>query len=283
MMKIDKHSLSKLLKHNRKLGIKRFLKSIGYERTAELPYIIHFLKDRYKDNEQYLDIGSGDSPLPTYFLVNTQWDITCLDKFSWVHQQENYIKKVSNNIVDDRKRFHVVLENIFEHTKQYDIVSSVSVIEHFDDNTDIEAMKHIASLLKPGGIFILTTLINENYPKDFYKKNAVYGEQKQDKTFYQRHYDVAGINTRLIKPSGLVEESRIYFGEYGFSFGEWFIFPQWKKNPFKLFYKWLSPYFASHFVRYSNEPISDSNMSIDTASGIILVLRKKDREISDSH
>ena len=72
---------------------------------------------------------------------------------------------------------------------------------------------------------------------------------KGPRLFYQRHYDVASVESRLIAPSGLKETSRIYFGEYGFTFGERFIFPRLARNPVKAFYQWLSPYFAQQFVR----------------------------------
>ena len=52
----------------------------------------------------------------------------------------------------------------------------VSVIEHFEGNSDTAAMQRIAKLLRPGGTLILTTLVNEPYFAEFYLQRNVYGD-----------------------------------------------------------------------------------------------------------
>lgn len=274
-MRIDPEVLAELNSLNRRLGFKRLLKSIGYERSAELPYVINALRDRFSWPLRCLDIGTGDSVLPAYLLMNSAWDITCLDKFKWVQVQHEYVRRLS---LDDGalRRLHVVERDLFEYRPNapFDVIISISVIEHFASDLDTKAMSHSATMLRDGGVYVLTTLMNDGYPRDFYKSGKVYGSQQGNKTFYQRHYDVASVESRLIAPSGLKETSRIYFGEYGFSFGERFIFPRLARNPLKAFYRWLSPYFAQRFVSYSDRPVSRPGMTVDTAAGVILTLRK---------
>jgi len=274
-MKIESRALAELNEFNRRLGLLRLLKSIGYERSAELPYVINALQDRFSRPLRCLDIGTGESVLPTYLLMNSVWDITCLDKFKSVRVQHEYARRLS---LDDGilRRLHVVESDLFSYRPDapFDVITNISVIEHFPDDFDAKAMSYSASMLRDGGVYILTTLMNEGYPKDFYKSGSVYGTRQGNKTFYQRHYDVASIESRLLAPSGLREISRIYFGEYGFPFGEWFIFPRLARNPLKVLYRWLSSCFAQRFVTYSDRPVSRRDMSVDSAAGIILTLSK---------
>jgi len=153
--KIDTAILRSLIQHNRKLGIKRMLKSVGYERSAELPYIVAALKNKFGERLRYLDIGSGDSLLPTYLLGYTNWNITCLDKFAWVQQQARYSELVKTE--NTLNRLQIKQSNLFDFytEEKFDIITSISVIEHFEDALDAKAMAHSASLLNYGGIYIL--------------------------------------------------------------------------------------------------------------------------------
>lgn len=272
---IDKHILSDLVKHNNRLGIKRILKSLSYERAAELPYVYAIIRSRTNSNIlRILDVGTGDSVFPSFLLKNENVDITCLDKYDWVAIQDKYAK--ATVAPDKLDRINIVKLDLFDFEQEalFDVITCISVIEHFPGNKDAEAMKHIASLLKPGGILILTTPVNEGFADEFYKNKAVYGKHEGGGAFYQRHYDLDGIEHRLIGPSGLKESERIYFGEYGYPFGQKFLFPSWKNNPLKVFYKWASPWFAKKYLTYSKSPISNPALSVDTASGVILVLTK---------
>lgn len=272
---IDKVILFNLIKHNNKLGFKRILKSLSYERAAELPFIYALIHSKAQGCKlRILDVGAGDSILPSFLLKEEDVEIVCLDKFEWVNIQNNYAQATVE--ADQLGRLEVVKSDLAEYQPEslFDIITCISVIEHFPGLSDSAAMRHMGSLLKPGGLLIITTPVNEGFAKEFYRNEEVYGEFTDGGTFYQRHYDLQGIEKRLIEPSQLKEKERIYFGEYGFPFGEKFLFPQLKKNPLKIFYKWASPFFAKKYLTYSNFPISRETMSIDTASGVILVLTK---------
>jgi len=272
---INKELLKAISRHHQKLGLKYFIKGLNYERCAELPYIIGLLQNRFGEALKYLDIGSGEAPLPTYLLKESEWDITCVDKFSWVQQQKQHAARVMNGrSVEDR--FHIIEKDFFEAglaPESFDVITNISVIEHFEGNLDSKAMAASAKLLKPGGEYILTTLVNEGYFKEFYLNQNVYGESYQDKSvFYQRHYDLASLEERLIKPTGLKEVGRVYFGDYGFQ-GFENIFHKSPKA-LRAFYQWAMPLFASRFLTYSLAPISRKEMLMNTASGVILVLEK---------
>jgi SAM-dependent methyltransferase len=274
-MKIDAAVLAELNAVNRRLGLRRILKSIGYERSAELPFVINALRDRFSRPLRCLDIGTGDSVLPAYLLLNTSWDVTCLDKFRWVQVQHEYARRLALD-QETMRRLHVVEEDLlaYEPDAPFDVILSISVIEHFSDGLDAKAMSHSARLLNEGGVYVLTTLVNDGFPRDFYRRGEVYGSKLGEMTFYQRHYDVASVASRLIAPSGLREVERKYFGEYGLPFGEWFIGPRLTRNPLKVFYQWLAPHFALRFLTYSDRPVSRPGMRVNTAAGVILMLVK---------
>ena len=136
---IDSFFLKKISSHYRSQGLYYALKSLNYERCAELPYILKKLESRFSEKLNYLDIGSGgESPLPTFLLKHTNWNIYCIDKFDWVNKQLEFAKKnVDENII--KERLHIITKDFliedFNDLK-FDIITNVSVIEHFDGPTD---------------------------------------------------------------------------------------------------------------------------------------------------
>lgn len=274
---IDRRLLKALTRHTRSLGLKRLFQSMGYERCAELPLIVSRLEPLFQKPLRYLDIGSGNGVFPSFVLKNSAWDVTCVDKFSWVSEQNLHAQRVMNG-ADYSSRFHV-LEQDFLQTElpaeSFDVITNISVIEHFEESTDSAAMQKSGRLLKPGGIYILTTLINDGHFKEFHLKGSVYGnEYGTAPVFFQRHYDVESFNSRVLVPSGLHQVERVYFGDYGFNFAEKFMVASWPWKPLKLLYQWATPTFARAFLSYQDYPVSRKDMKMYTASGAFVVLRK---------
>lgn len=277
MNKIDYISLNEIIKHNNALCLKNKMKGLSYERCAELPFIINRLRSLFNQKLNYLDIGSGgESPLPTFLLKYTNWHITIVDKYKWVQKQNIFAKKILGN--NYKERFKVIEDDFIKNElpeEHFDIITNISVIEHFEKDLDIIAMQKSGKLLKPKGIYLLTTPVNEGYPKEFYINETVYGDKAiNKKVFYQRHYDLKNIEKRIISPSNLKEVNRIYFGDYDYDFFEKKLrFPKLLK-PLKLFYTLNIQKYAFKYLSYSNKPISNNNMHINTASGIILEMTK---------
>lgn len=273
--KIDRDLLKKISRHTQSLGWKYFFKGLPYERCAELPYIIGLLQNRFDETLHYLDIGSGDSPLPTFFLKHTKWDISCPDKFFGVQKQRDFAKRVMN-AKKFEERFHIIEEDFLQTQfppESFEIITNISVIEHFAGDTDSAAMAASAKLLKSGGIYILTTLINEGFYNAFFLEQAVYGEGfKKRPVFYQRHYDVENLEARVIRPAGLKETHRVYFGEYDFQGNEHFF--QKRSKVVRILYQWARPAFAAKYISYRSKPNSRADMPMNTTSGVIVVLEK---------
>lgn len=248
-----------------------------YERCGELPYVLSSLKPLFSKKANHLDIGTGDSIMPSYLLKNTNWDITCIDKCGWMKMQTHFAKKAVGK-VDYIARLRLVQKDFLTADlpeNHYDVITIISVIEHFEGQSDSEAMEKVGRLLKPGGVCILTTPINEGHYKEFYVQQSVYGEQYNRKpVFFQRHYDIQSFQERIIKTSRLKEKERMYVGDYGFQFKEIFLDPPVVLKPLKILYQWAIPCFARKFLSYRETPVSRKNMKIYTASAVMITLVK---------
>ena len=274
---VNGNVLGRIVSHHRRLGVRFILKGLSYERCAELSWVIDSLQPRFQERLTYLDVGTGESPLPTFLYANSNWDIACLDKVSWVRKQRRFAQLVTGRNGDRRvaRRFWVIEADLLNASladESFDIITCISVIEHFEGSCDSAAIKACARLLRPGGRLILTTLINEPFFAEFYVKRSVYGNDfRGSPVFYQRHYDLRSVTERPIKPSGLVESHRVYFGDYGF---QCFENVMQQPKPLRAFYAWNAPWFAKRYLSYREHPVGRENMRMNTASGLILVLNK---------
>jgi SAM-dependent methyltransferase len=280
MTHIHSATLTDITRHFASLRAANRLHGLNYERCAELPFVIDRLRPRFAERLSYLDIGSGgESPLPTYLLRESNWNVRCIDKFDWVRRQERYASRVIGD-APSNGRFAVEVQDLLSAElpeAAFDVITNISVIEHFAGNTDSDAMARSARLLKPGGTYILSTLMNDGYFKEHFVQEDVYGEAFQkEPVFYQRHYDVPSVERRLIAPSGLREVERVYFGDYGFQFFERVLQRRLPGplKPLRALYKWATPHFARRFLTYSDKPVSRADMAVNTAAGVIVVLTK---------
>ena len=268
---ISHSSLDEIASHHRSLGLKCRLKGLPYERCAELTWTVDYLRPRFQERLRYLDIGTGESPLPSFLSVHTNWNVTCLDKCRWVRRQADFSKARAGRPVG-------VIEgdllNAPLRAEAFDLVTCISVIEHFEGNTDSMAMIAMAKLLAPGGQLVLSTLVNDSHFAEFYVSKEVYGSAFVDApVYYQRHYDLRNLRDRVIQPSGLMERQRVYFGDYGFQCFERVL---QQPKPIRALYAWNTPGLARRFLSYRSYPISRTNMRMNTASGVIVVLEKVD-------
>lgn len=261
--------------HAKRLRYLYRIKGFGYERAIELPLLAEKLQPLFDKPLRYLDIGTGPSIFPSWVAAKSNWDVTCLDKFNWVEKQNQYAQKLGL----DSKRFHVVVQDFLEaelEPETFDVITNISVIEHFEGDLDSVAMAKSARLLKPGGIYLLTTPLNEGYARDWYLQQDVYGEKfTTNPVFFQRHYDVASFNERIVRASGLDERERTYFGDYDEPFFNERIVE--KKGLGKISRTLLQMNTVKHALKYGsyrNVPVSMQGMKIYTSAGVCVVLTK---------
>ncbi len=178
MQKINLYELNEIKKYFNKLSLKNRIKGLNYERCAELPFILERLRPFFNENLKYLDIGSGgESPLPSYLLNHTNWEINCIDKFDWVEKQNSYIDKNSVNA----RRFNVYKNDILEskwENETFDIIFHPISNLYIPDITPV--WQECYRILKPNGRLL----------SSFFNPIVFVGERN-------KHYDEQGI----IKPS----------------------------------------------------------------------------------
>jgi SAM-dependent methyltransferase len=201
--------------------------------------------------------------------------VTCLDKFSWVEKQHEYAAKLGLSA----DRFHVVLRDFLEaelEPESFDVITNISVIEHFEGELDSMAMAKSAKLLKPGGTYLLTTPLNEGYARDWFLNQDVYGERYESKpVFFQRHYDVESFGRRIVQASGLKEVSRTYFGDYDVPFFNDKIVEQHGLK--KIGRTLLQMQTVRHALKhgsYRDVPVSMPGMKIYTSAGVCVQMTK---------
>jgi len=264
--------------HAKRLRFLYRIKGFGYERAIELPLIASHITDSFSQPLRYLDIGTGQSIFPSWVASKSNWDVTCLDKFNWVEKQHEYATKIGL----DAKRFHVVLQDFLEaelEPESFDVITNISVIEHFEGGLDSVAMEKSARLLKPGGKYILTTPLNEGYARDWFLQQDVYGEKyTTEPVFFQRHYDVESFKKCIVDVSGLEEVARTYFGDYDVPFFNDKIVEQHGIKKIARTLRQIGT--VDHALKhgsYRDVPVSMKDMKIYTSAGVCVVLTKPKR------
>jgi SAM-dependent methyltransferase len=94
----------------------------------------------------------------------------------------------------------------------FDLVYSISVIEHIPGNGDTEALEEFGRVTKPGGIVMVEVPYrhqNKDYFFDYDSKGAALATPQ----FYERHYDATTLQARLMNPRGLRLIGKMYQGE----------------------------------------------------------------------
>jgi len=148
----------------------------------------------------------------------------------------------------------------------FDRIFSISVLEHIPDDGDSAAVRDIARVLKPGGVFTLTVPFAAAGYREEFVRGPVYERDEMDQpTFYQRHHDLQSLQSRLIQPSGLELVNMTFFGEPRVPFERYWnrISMKWKAPLL-----WAQPFLARLFLKQLRED------QIQSACGVAVVLRK---------
>lgn len=271
--------LKDLFFHNASLGLYRFFKGIDYLRGMELPVFADELLGSRKQPLNYLDVGSGDSVFPSFIANCSNFFVTVIDKFHWVQKQKQYLKRLEKQGWLVNGRFNILEQDFLKADlpdASFDVITSISVLEHIEGEGDTEAVAKIYRLLKPGGRFLMSSPYNHDKPADYYMKGSVYGEDPRDgAAFFQRHYSSETLKKRIIDGAPFTVEKMFYTGHYHrFNFAKHlYVLPM----PFKLlkiFYNWASPFYAPRFMQLSSVPPSDPKPEMVTMDTVFLFLKK---------
>ena len=105
-----------------------------------------------------------------------------------------------------------MLEEVGLGEGQFDLITSISVIEHFPDDNDTTALKKIWRLLKPGGKLLVSVPCAANAFEEFIDFNE-YGLLKKDAegfVFGQRFYDESLLDSRIFSVTGRPTSCFVY-------------------------------------------------------------------------
>jgi len=175
--------LMKLVDHAKKLK-----RGLDIFRNIEFPITIKLLCP--KKDERILDIGCGESILPSYISKNYQCIITATDILDVEKIQREFFKKTRG--IRQKGKFEFKIEdstNLSFSDETFDSVYAVSSIEHIPNDGDSMAFKEMLRVVKPGGKIVVTVPFSNKYL-----------EQKTADHYlgFERSYDYENLKKRFL-------------------------------------------------------------------------------------
>lgn len=197
-------------------GVKQLAAPVGYWRFWPNAVVLSEARDSHAG--RILDVSSPK--LPSLMLGRTAevWATDLNDP-----QLETRWRSTADAI--GLKRYHTQYENACSLSfpdASFDMVYSISVIEHIPGNGDTEALAEFARVVKPGGSVIIEVPYRrkqEEVHLSYDSKGAPLAEPQ----FYERHYDRETLDRRLQTPGLSREKSWIL--------GEWLPIDPWIATP----------------------------------------------------
>lgn len=104
-----------------------------------------------KQNISVLNAGCGSGEMNIMLAQNTSWQIDAIDVDEEAISLSKKIQQANN--LSNLQVFHTSIEK-HSGSAKYDIIVSNDVLEHIED--DLEAIKKLHDLLKPGGILCIS-------------------------------------------------------------------------------------------------------------------------------
>lgn len=200
-----------LLKNNHFKGWYHML--MASQRIIEFPWVLSKL-DHLKNKETILDIGSPK--LLALFIARKFeaeiWATDLLDYFTKDLMEFRNILGRSNLKIDLQNARSLTYKSNF-----FDVVYSISVLEHISGEGDSLAIKEIERVLKPGGKCILTMPVRNRYYEELRDPNFFYYAQKNnsngERVFFQRYYSHNAITKRILNETNLISQEINYVRE----------------------------------------------------------------------
>jgi SAM-dependent methyltransferase len=196
------------------LGVGRFVPRMNLVRFHEYALVVEGLA--LTPSCRLLDVGSGYSILPLYLAARYACRVHITDSEANLSGVAAFHARKLARLPAARARVIVERQDARQLTypgHAFDRVSSVSVLEHIPDDGDSDAMRQIGRVLAPGGVAAITVPYAPKYEE---RESSPWVE------YFERSYDDAAIERRLVAPSGLNVRSRLYFGERPNPFARWY-------------------------------------------------------------
>ncbi len=201
-------SMVDLFTFNATLGIYRLWDGVDYYRYTTYPRVFELLE--LHPHLKILDIGVGTSIFPLYLAAKHDCTVEAIDLDKWLGPQ--FFGRLAKRfprigVRPDQFSFRVMDACKLNYPNDtFDRILTISTLEHIPGEGDVQAMREIARVLKPGGICIVDVPYNPTFLAD---------APRPADWYFARRYDEPAVQERLIKPSRLSLTHIEYFGEFG--------------------------------------------------------------------
>lgn len=226
---------------------KLFLNPVSIVRYFEFDFVLKNLTKYLTDEKNILDVSSpylfgfysAENFFGNYTYINPdKKDLSLVKKYS---------SKLTFNM--NYKTDKADATNLSYENNSFTSIISISVIEHINNNGDIEAIKELWRVLKPDGILILTFPAGKMFSEQF-RDDDVYGlnnSQQNNKYFFQRIYDDETMKSRLLNQiDNFTILDKEIFGEINPTFYSDYE-KRWKQNGFSETVK--DPFYISKYFK----------------------------------
>ncbi|MCA9415082.1 MAG: class I SAM-dependent methyltransferase [Candidatus Omnitrophica bacterium] len=213
-----------------RLDLREKVRGVDYFRFYEFPTF--YRKMELATASSVLDLGCGHSLFPLFCAYkNPELRYTTLDidpvAVAWQKRMKERLSPLPNLKLLEGDSTKMDFEE-----NSFDRVVNLGSIEHIPDQGDLSTAAEMGRVCRPGGLLVFSIPYS-------------YEGCEQDTTDhwegFERRYDDAMLDERIVKPSGCQEVTRTYFGEPGFSFSEkWYPLPFPVKLPFRHFLPFAS-------------------------------------------
>lgn len=238
-----------------RLGPREWLRSLDYFRCIEYPLAVQALQA--PPGASLLDMGCGTGPFSLFLARELDLVVTATDLdpgcVAWQERGAARLGldagRFTSSPADSRT---LPFED-----GSFDRVLNLGAVEHVRGaNGDSRAIRDLARVLSPGGRAVLTIPYGRRY------EEIDRGPHVPD---FERRYDDDALVRRLVAPSGMTETLRVYYGEPGVPFSDW-----WYRTPrlLRLPLRRLTPTVARRFLAVI------PNNQRSRACGVCLVLER---------
>jgi SAM-dependent methyltransferase len=189
-------------------GLKLMLSPVGYWRFLPFAFVANAASGR--KNAAILDVSSPKM-VSVYLAANGAQKVLATDLDDpRIFNRWEPIGRVMN-LANYRVEYQDA-RNLTYAPGSFDIVYTISVIEHIPGRGDAEAMEQFARVLKPGGVLIVEVPYRREGSEN-YRMTDSKGAPVEKPMFYERHYDAKMLAERLLDIPGLKLTEKYILGE----------------------------------------------------------------------
>lgn len=154
----------------------------------------------FKKNDRILDIGCGDSTIPSFVQLNYGSEVHVIDiNIRMLESQRKYRDKFNIPlIIEEQDATHLLYPD-----STFNKVIAVSSIEHIPGNGDIQSVKEFSRILKIGGKCLITVPFGRYEEVD----HPWYYEG------FERRYDLDNMQKRLLACEEFEVETSLYMSQ----------------------------------------------------------------------